>query len=180
MLRELLETYESGKHYAEIEKLCVQLIADNDILRLDNARLLAENRQLRRRLKDADLRLLRRAQVDANMMVLMHLACSQTTRAKSLEYGISRRRWAWARALLKKSGCMDYAGEWMDRDIDGYESCLLNAVDRVERLGVDLLKLGLPKNGYSGKHAPKPVTRTVTRAVTRGAQNVTTRREKRQ
>lgn len=180
MLHELWNTYQAGKSYAELEALCTRLIAENDALRLENAKLLAENRQLRRRLADADLRLLRRAQVDASMLVLMHLAHSQTSRSSALNYGISRRRWAWARALLKKSGCMDYAGEWMDRDIDGYERSLVGAVERVERLGVDLLKLGLPKNGYSGKHAPKPVTRDVTRPVTRAAQNVTTQRGNRQ
>lgn len=176
MLHELWNTYQAGKSYAELEALCAQLIAENDALRLENAKLLAENRNLRRRLADADLRLLRRAQVDANMLVLMHLACSPTSRATALHYGISRRRWAWARALLKKSGCMDYSGEWLDRDLDGYERSLVGAVERVERLGVDLLKMGLPKNGYSGKHAPQPVTRNVTRVVTRGAQNVTTQR----
>ena len=180
MLAELWTTYQNGKSYAELEALCTQLIAENDALRLENAKLKSENRNLRRRLADADLRLLRRAQVDASMLVLMHLAHSQTSRATALNYGISRRRWAWARALLKKSGCMDYAGEWMDRDIDSYERSLVGAVERVERLGVDLLKIALPKNGYSGKHAPKPVTRTVTRTVTRGAQNVTTQRGKRQ
>ena len=180
MLAELWTTYQNGKSYAELEALCTQLIAENDALRLENAKLKSENRNLRRRLADADLRLLRRAQVDASMLVLMHLAHSQTSRATALNYGISRRRWAWARALLKKSGCMDYAGEWMDRDIDSYERSLVGAVERVERLGVDLLKIALPKNGYSGKHAPQPVTRTVTRTVTRGAQNVTTQRGKRQ
>ena len=180
MLAELWTTYQNGKSYAELEALCTQLIAENDALRLENAKLKSENRTLRRRLADADLRLLRRAQVDASMLVLMHLACSPTSRTSALNYGISRRRWAWARALLKKSGCMDYAGEWLDRDIDGFERSLVGAVERVERLGVDLLKLGLPKNGYSGKHASKPVTRTVTRPVTRGAQNVTTQRGNRQ
>ena len=169
MLAELWTTYQNGKSYAELEALCTQLIAENDALRLENAKLKSENRNLRRRLADADLRLLRRAQVDASLLVLMHLAHSQTSRATALNYGISRRRWAWARALLKKSGCMDYTGEWLDRDLDGYERSLVGAVERVERLGVDLLKIALPKNGYSGKHAPQPVTRTVTRPVTRGA-----------
>ena len=180
MLREMWDTYQNGKSYEDIEALCTQLIAENDALRLENAKLLAENRNLRRRLADADLRLLRRAQVDASMLILMRLAHTETSRTSALNYGISRRRWAWARALLKKSGCMDYAGEWLDRDIDGFERSLVGAVERVERLGVDLLKLGLPKNGYSGKHASKPVTRTVTRPVTRGAQNVTTQRGNRQ
>lgn len=176
MLQELWNTYQNGKSYAEIEALCTRLIAENDALRLENAKLKSENRNLRRRLADADLRLLRRAQVDASMLVLMHLAHAQTSRSTALSYGISRRRWAWARALLKKSGCMDFSGEWMDRDLDGYERSLVGAVERIERLGVDVLKLALPKNGYSGKHAPKPVTRDVTRVVTRGAQNVTTQR----
>ena len=180
MLQELWNTYQNGKSYAEIEALCTRLVAENDALKLENAKLLAENRQLRRRLADADLRLLRRAQVDANMLVLMHLAGGYTSRSSALNYGISRRRWAWARALLKKSGCMDYGGEWLDRDLNGFETSLNGTVERVERLGVDLLKIALPKNGYSGKHAAKPVTRGVTRAVTRGAQNVTTQRGTRQ
>ena len=180
MLHELWATYQNGKSYAELEALCAQLIAENDALKLENAKLLAENRNLRRRLADADLRLLRRAQVDANMLTLMHLAGAYTSRSSALNYGISRRRWAWARALLKKAGCMDYSGEWLDRSLDDYERSITGAVERVERLGVDLLKMGLPKNGYSGKHAPQPVTRTVTRPVTRGAQNVTTQRGNRQ
>lgn len=156
MLRELWETYQAGREYAELEALCARLIAENDRLRLENARLLAENRQLRRRLADADLRLLRRAQVDANMLTLMHLAYASTSRAAALGYGISRRRWMWARALLKKAGCVDYRGEWVDYDLDGFEQALAGAVECVEVVGVETLRFALPKNGYSGKHASKP------------------------
>lgn len=169
MLRQLWDTYQAGKEYAELEALCARLIADNDRLRLENAKLQAENRRLRRRLADADLRLLRRAQIDANMLILMRLAYSPTSRSAALQYGISRRRWMWARALLKKAGCVDYRGEWVDYDLDGFENALAGAVECVEVVGVETLRFALPKNGYSGKHAAKPVTRHVTRPVTRGA-----------
>lgn len=176
MLQELWKTYQAGKSYAEVEALCVRLIAENDALRLENAKLRAENRSLRRRLADADLRLLRRAEADANMLVLMHLAYAPTSRNTALQYGISRRRWMWARALLKRAGCMDHRGEWVDYDLDGFERALIGSVEIVEGLGIDALKLALPKNGYSGKHLPRTVTRHVTRTVTRPAQNVTTQR----
>ena len=88
MLREMWDTYQNGKSYEDIEALCTQLIAENDALRLENAKLLAENRNLRRRLADADLRLLRRAQVDASMLVLMHLACSPTSRTSALNLSL--------------------------------------------------------------------------------------------
>lgn len=173
MLRELWRTYQDGKSFADIEALCVQLIAENDRLRLENARLRQENRQLRRRLADGDLRLLRRAQVDANMLTLMHLACSPTSRAAALGYGISRRRWAWARGLLKKAGCLDYRGAWVDYDLDGFEQALTGAVECIEIVGVDSLRFAMPKNGYSGLHRNRSnrqaVTRPVTKAVTRGA-----------
>lgn len=176
MLRELWETYERGKSFAELEALAARLIAENDRLRLENARLRTENRNLRRRLADADLRLLRRAQVDANMLVLMHLAYSTTSRSSALRYGISRRRWAWARTLLKRAGCMDHRGGWVDYDLDGFERALTGAVGIIENLGIDALKLALPRNGYSGKHLPRPVTRQDTNSVTRADQNVTTQR----
>lgn len=176
MLRELWETYQAGKTYAEIEVLAARLIAENDRLRLENARLRTENRNLRRRLADADLRMLRRAQIDANMLVLMYLAYSPTSRSSALGYGISRRRWAWARALLKRAGCMDHRGGWVDYDLDAFEQALTGAVGIIETLGIDALKLALPRNGYSGKHLPRPVTRPGERQVTRGDQNVTNQR----
>ena len=177
MLQELWDTYQAGKGYAELEALCARLIAENDRLRLENARLRVENRSLRRRLADGDLRLLRRAQVDANMLTLMHLAYSPTSRAAALGYGISRRRWAWARGLLKKAGCLDYRGAWVDYDLDGFERALTGAVECIEIVGVDALRFAMPKNGYSGQHrSRKAVTRPVTKAVTRPAQNVTIQR----
>lgn len=181
MLRELWDTYQAGKGYAELEALCARLIAENDRLRLENARLRVENRSLRRRLADGDLRLLRRAQVDANMLTLMHLACSPTSRAAALGYGISRRRWAWARGLLKKAGCLDYRGAWVDYDLDGFEQALSGAVECVEIVGFDTLRFAAGRNGYSGKHKSrsKSVTRHDAKPVTRPAQNVTVQRDAR-
>ena len=176
MLRELWATYQQGKSFAELEALCARLIAENDRLRLENVKLRTENRQLRRRLADADLRMLRRAQVDANLLVLMRLAYANTSRTAALDYGISRRRWAWARVLLKKAGCVDYRGGWVDLDIEGFEAALAGAVEIVEMLGFDTLKLAAPRNGYSGQHRRKTVTRHDTNTVTRKAQNVTNQR----
>ena len=164
MLRELWDTYQAGKGYAEIEGLCARLIAENDRLRLENARLRGENRQLRRRLADRDLRMLRRAQVDANMLVLMHLAYSPTSRQAALGYGISRRRWAWARGLLKRAGCLDYRGAWIDYDLDAFERALTGAVECIEALGMDALRFAAPKNGYSGLHRSRAMTPELSRA----------------
>lgn len=179
MLRELWDTYEKGKSFDELEALCARLIAENDRLRLENVKLRTENRQLRRRLADADLRMLRRAQVDANLLVLAHLAYANTSRTAALEYGISRRRWAWARVLLKRAGCLTHTGGWVDYDIDGFEAALAGAVECVEMLGFDTLKLAAPRNGYSGLHrSRKTVTRPGANTVTRQAQNVTIQRGK--
>lgn len=171
MLRELWNGYQAGRSLAELQALCADLIAENDRLRLEVAKLRTENAHLRRRLQDRELRTVRRAQADALFVGMLRFAQLPTTRAACYDLGLSRRRWAWAMALLRVSGIRDGAGEWRDLDIDLFERAIVRGVERIEAAGVGMLAARLPKNGYSGEHRTRP--RPVTRTVTRGAQNVT-------
>lgn len=146
-----------GKHDIErLQALCAQLVRDNDKLRLENAKLRAENRDLRRRLAERELTQLRRAEADAALIGGLLFAQLPTTRDACMEYGISRRRWAWAMALLKVALVRRHDGGWRDVDMAEFESRLRGAVGIVERDGLQTLVDRMPRNGWSGEHRTNP------------------------
>ncbi len=171
MLRELLSGYHGGRDLRALQGLAAELIADNDRLRLENAKLRKENAHLRRRLQDRELRTVRRAEADALFVGMLRFAQLPTSRAACYELGLSRRRWAWAMALLSVCAIRDRAGAWRDMDVERFERALRAGVERIEAAGVAMLEARLPRNGYSGEHKTRP--RPVTRPVTRDAQDVT-------
>lgn len=144
------------KDIAQIQALCAELVKANDALRLENAKLRAENRELRRRLAERELSTLRRAEADAGLIGGLLFAQVPTTRAACLEYGISRRRWAWAMALLRVAQVRRHDGGWRDVSMDSFEASLRGAVGIVERDGVQVLTDRMPRNGYSGEHRTHP------------------------
>ena len=162
MLRELLNAHNRGRNVEELTALAAHLVAENDRLRLENARLRAENRYLRRVLRDRDYRLLRRAQADAVLMGALHWAGQETTAAACIDVGISRRRWHWARALLKCSDLHSGGhGGFTVTDLESFDVLLAGGVERIEHDGMGLLRRNLVRNGYSGRHlTPRPSRRT--------------------
>ena len=162
MLRELLNAHSRGRSVEELHALAARLVAENDALRLENARLRAENRRLRRQLHDRELRLLRRAEADAVLLGALHFAHLPTSSGAALEVGISRRRWHWARALLKLSDLHNGGhGTFTVTDPEDFEMLLARGVTRVERDGLQAMRLQLVQNGYAGRHlSPRTSRRT--------------------
>ena len=152
MIAGVLKALKGGKDLEELQALCARLIAENDALRVENALLRRENAYLQRKVKDAELRILRRAQADALLIGSMHFGHVGTSRAACLEYGISRRRWTWAMALLQCAHVRTTKGDWHQLDIAQFDGRLASAVKRIEDAGMQALHAWLPRNGFSGKH----------------------------
>lgn len=149
MLRELAALYTKCRDFDRVEELAAFLASENERLLLENVRLRKENRYLRHKLREHELRTLRRAEVDANLIGLLWLVGSSTSRRSCLAYGISRRRWAWARALLRAAYILDDEG-WTVDDPAAFETRLSAGVRRVESRGLETLRGHMPRNGYAG------------------------------
>lgn len=182
MLTMILGELRKGKPQKDVLALCSQLVAETDALRLEVAKLRAENRSLRRRLADRELATVRRAEADALFVGALAYAQLPTSRRACQAYGLSRRRWAWAVALLRAAHVVTHDGEWLGVSVDGFEAALRAAVGRCEAGGVEVIASHLGRNGYGGRHKTHPRKASaagphpVTRPVTQGAQNVTTTR----
>lgn len=156
MIERVLAALNSPQRGEDLTALCASLVAENDALRLENARLRTENRHLRRRLKDRDLAIVRRAEADSLLIGALHFGQLSTSRSSCLAYGVSRRRWAWAMGLLAIARVRHRDGHWRECDMQTYEEQLRGAVAIVERKGVGALQAEMPKNGYSGRHVTRP------------------------
>lgn len=156
MLRELLNAHNRGRSVAELTALAAELVAENDRLRLEVAKLQKENRYLRRVLGDKELRTLRRAEVDAAMLGLLWFAGAPTSRAACVDAGISRRRWAWARALLQAADLL-HGGRMTVTEMGAFDQLLAAGVERVESEGLRVLTVRLPRNGTAGRKFGRPV-----------------------
>jgi hypothetical protein len=161
MLEKIVAGLGGKQDYARLQALCADLVTQNDALRLKVAQLQAENRQLRRRLADRELRQLRKAEADAALIGGLLFAQMPTTRAACLDYGISRRRWTWAMALLQIGLVRRHDGGWRDVSMETFESALRGAVGIVERDGLQALVDRMPRNGYSGEHKTRRQGRAV-------------------
>ncbi len=114
-----------------------------DQLTVRIANLQAENRHLRRKVKENDQegRILRQAHRDALIMLSWHFAGMRPSRQFCLESGISRRRWAWARSLLVCARLHD--GEDITNDVlpEDAMRILKSTVIRMERDGIEALRM---------------------------------------
>lgn len=152
MLHELIAAYRKGRDFEQLADLAARLVLENDRLRLENAQLRAENRHLRRVLRDRELRLLRRAEADAVLLGAMHFAHLPTSSRAALDIGISRRRWHWARALLKVAALHDGGhGDFTVTDPAAFEELLAGGVALVEADGLQVMRWKLVRNGYTGR-----------------------------
>lgn len=139
-----------GSDYLSMSQALDAALQEIDALRIEAAQLRAENRYLRRRLRDAELRLMRQAERDAILICAYHMGGLPTSRSACLGYGISRRHWSAAIALLKLGGVHDGRGI-VEASSEELAGGLRWALQRCEREGLAPLKARLPRNGYSGR-----------------------------
>ena len=116
---------------------------DIENLTLKLARLQAENRALRRKVKEngQDGRILRQAHRDALIMLSWHYAGLRPTRSFSQENGISKNRWAWARALLMSTRIHDGEDIVVSLQPEDAMRLLQRTVSRMEEEGIMSLRL---------------------------------------
>jgi hypothetical protein len=138
-----------------LEGVTASLVGENDRLRLHNASLQKENRTLRKRLPRPELRMVRRARLDADLLVAAHLGGLSTSRRASLALGISHRRWNWAMALMALARVRTRAGEWRTDDATQIIRRLDIAEAHIEGKGLAALTAHASKYGYSG-NATRP------------------------
>jgi hypothetical protein len=149
--------------------LPLEYIAGNAIIELKETRrklefatvklatVQAENRRLRRLTANGRQgRILSRASADAKQMIAWRWAGFSVSRAAALSYGMSRRRWAWAVALLERARVVQADASYMDDAflLDEVEDAVI-AVDRtvkvLEQQGLASLVMRLPSNGRRGR-----------------------------
>lgn len=162
MLTELLDLYAKCRDFDKVAARAQELAAENERLRLDLARaeielakVRKENIYLRHRLRESELRTLRRAEIDANLLSVLWLLGVPTSRRECERLGISRRRWAWARALLQVAHIIE-GDEWQIDDMAAFDTRLAAGVRLVESQGMTRLIARTPRNGYAGRRFPKP------------------------
>lgn len=117
----------------------------------------AENRRLRKLTANGRRgRLLHRTDVDARQIVAWRFAGYSVSRDACYSYGLSRRRWAWAVALLERARVVTADSRYVDDafEIDDFADALA-AIERtvkvLEERGLDALVMRLPRNGSSGR-----------------------------
>lgn len=140
------------KRVRTLEATTAALVGENDALRVKVATIQAENRHLRRRLPQPDtLRILRRAHLDAELLIAAHLGGLPTSRRESQSLGISHRRWNYATALLDLARVRNRSGSWRSGDPAQLRQRLEYAAVHVENKGMAVLLAHTSKWGYSGR-----------------------------
>ena len=112
------------------------------------ATLRRELRRLRRMTKNGQAgRIAHRAGDDANTLIGWRFADLSVSRRAALGYGMGRRRWAWAVAMLRLAGCVDVATSrvWLDDSFydqapDEHARAITDCVARLDRAN-DLTEL---------------------------------------
>lgn len=122
-----------------------------------NATLAAENRRLRRLTANGRAgRLLERAAADARQICGWRWAGFSVGRQQALSYGMSRRRWHWAVALLERARVVRHDARYLDDAFDVEDIAdALASIDRtvkaLQQAGLASLEMRLPRNGSSGR-----------------------------
>lgn len=139
LIDSLCERY-SGD-YQRMAAALDQALAEIDRLRLENANLRSELRELRRRLQDYELRMLRRAERDALLLGALHFSGGYTSKRQAATVGMGENRWTLARALLVYGGAISKRTKTIKVQTPGdWENAVAAGVRLVASEGVDLLK----------------------------------------
>ena len=150
MLAQLQALFGKCKDYDRLAAAFVDVLAERDRLAYDNAVLRKENRTLRRRLRDAEMGMLRRAHADALLLGMLHFSYQATSRGECAHAGImSERRWNRATALARLAGLRDRQNVGWHEDVSAeeYIERLDGAAERVKAQGFDLLRTQMPRRG---------------------------------
>lgn len=143
MIDKLMDAIRKAKNFDQLQADALRLWDAYEQLQRENAELRKENRILRRRLKDAEMRLLRRACADAVLMGGLHFVGASASRRSLKALHVGGRRWARACALLKLARVHD--GRHITAAAqDEYFTALHLAKKRVERDGMDAMQHRLP------------------------------------
>jgi hypothetical protein len=122
-----------------------------------NATLAAENRRLRRLTANGRAgRLLERTAADARQLCAWRWADYSVGRQQALSYGMSRRRWHWAVALLERARVVRHDARYLDDAFDVEDIAdALASIDRtvkaLQQAGLASLEMRLPRNGSAGR-----------------------------
>lgn len=122
-----------------------------------NATLAAENRRLRRLTANGRQgRILERTAADARQICAWRWAGFSVGRDAALSYGMSRRRWHWAVALLERARVVRHDARYLDDafevdDIGDALDSIDHTVKALQRAGLASLEMRLPRNGSSGR-----------------------------
>lgn len=143
MIEQLAQAIHKIKDYGRLHAYTQQLWDAYEQLQLENLELRKENRYLRRKLKDAEMRLLRRAAADAVLMGGLHFAGQPASRRALKAMDVGGRRWARACALLKLARV--HNGKRITAESqDEYFTAVRLAKQRVEREGMSAMRHRLP------------------------------------
>lgn len=135
------EIVKRSSSYRDMAQALDAALAEIDRLRLEVANLRSENRELRRKLRDHELRMLRRAQRDALLIGALHIAGLYTSKRACREVGITENRWSLARVLLRFGGALDKRSGRLKAETGAdFEQAVNFAVRLVESEGGELLR----------------------------------------
>lgn len=143
MIHKLIELFSQQNDPAKLRAVIRKLSAENERLRLENANLRAENRQLRRRLRDSELRIVRRAERDALLIGGLFFAGLPTSRRACCAVGITEWGWTRAQALLWVARIANN-GDIRTETPEDYERAVRVAVEHLTRDGLDSLRHRMP------------------------------------
>ena len=131
------------KYSTDYQRMATALdaaLAEIDRLRLENANLRTENRELRRLLQDHELRMLRRAERDALLLGALHFSGGYTSKRQAATVGMGENRWSLARVLLRFGGVLRKDGSYKTGTPADWEAAVAFGVRLVATEGGDLLK----------------------------------------
>jgi hypothetical protein len=134
-----------------------QTVSEVQFLKLQNATLRMENRRLRRLTANGRRgRLLARTLADARQICAWRWASFSVSRRAALSYGMSRRRWAWAVALLERARVVAPDAPYLDDAFQVDElTDALQALERAAKVigeaGLAALTMRLPNNGRGSR-----------------------------
>lgn len=143
MIRDLIQLFIGENDPAKLRIVIRRQRVTIDRLLKENAELRAQNRQLRRRLGDRDLRLLRQAEFDCILMGSLYFAEQSISRRACKLAGIGDRRWRRAVALLQVGRVHNRKRVTVETP-EEFEAGLRVAGERVRRDGMDPLLLRMP------------------------------------